>query len=734
VGASDLADLRRRAPDGPPLPRLVVVVDEFAALRVAVPDFVDALVDVAQRGRSLGVHLILATQRPSGAVSPAIQANVGLRICLRVQSAQESTDVIASPDGADLPRRVPGRALVRLGPGELVAAQVGMVSAPEVDAAGVRVRPLGAPRPPTRIDGGERSRGTGHPGRSDLEAVVDVVAEAWTRSGGAPPRCPWPDPLPDLVPWPLTAASDPGTGSSTDRRSSNGRTDRLVLGLADDPDRQRRTPFAWDLARGPILALGLPGAGGATLAATAVLEAVRTAPEPPVVHVIDGGPGDLHALAGLASVGAVVTAHDHERQRRLLATVAGELAARQTDRGRSRTTRLVVVHGLAALRAHWEGRGDPEPWGDLLALLTGGAACGVHLCLTSEGAVPHQVLAACEQRVLFRLGDPGEAAVHGIPGRAVPPLPPDRAVTLTDGTVTLVHLARPPGGLAAAVAVLAAGPGTVHPAEGPAAGPEVRPEWIGVLPRSVTHQDLADHLADHLADTPPHPVGGGADGGPVADGGRVLLMGVADRHLGPARLHLPPGGHALVAGPPRSGRTTALARLAAEAATGGGVVWVVARGSAPPPLPPSVTVVGADDDALTGALDVAGPLVVLVDDADRTEDDHAGLAALVADRRPDRHVVAAGRNDHLRRRFGHWTREVRADGTGLLLVPDLDLDGDLLGTRLPRRPSVDLVCGRGWLTGPGGSPSDFVQVALPPPPDAPPVAPRGRASARPASG
>ncbi len=504
-----------------------------------------------------------------------------------------------------------------------------------------------------------------------------------------------------------------------------GGPDGLVLGLADDPDHQRIGPFAWDPGRGPLLALGLPGAGGGTLAATVVLEAARGwAAEPPLIHVIDGGPGELVTLAGLAPAGAVVTAQEHERQRRLIQRLGAELDRRRTDRRIRNPRRLLVVHGIGALRTQWEERGDPEPWARLVELAAGGAACGIHLCLTTEGTVPHQLLSLCEQRVLFRLGDPSEVTAHGIPARSVPPLPADRGVTLTGGAVTVVQVARPADGLAAAVATLAAH----HPEGTPGA------EWIGVLPRVLTHLDLIDHarerggLPDRTDPTDRHDPYDRHDrhdrharhdpptATATATGHLSLAVGLADRHLQAAALHLPRGGHALVSGPPRSGRTTTLARLASEAVPATPVVWVVTPGSAPPPLPDGVRVVGADDTAgLARAVDRPGPLLVLVDDADRTDDHHAVLAGVVADRRPLRHVVASGRNDRLRSRFGHWTREVRADGTGLLLVPDLDLDGDLLGVRLPRRPVVDLVTGRGWLAGPDQGAGGFVQVALPPP-------------------
>ena len=117
-GCKDLDDYDAAAPAGsPPMPRLVLVVDEFATLVEELPDFVGGLVGIAQRGRSLGVHLVLATQRPGGVVSADIRANTSLRIALRVTDPAESSDVVDVRDAADIGRAHPGRAVVRVGPG-----------------------------------------------------------------------------------------------------------------------------------------------------------------------------------------------------------------------------------------------------------------------------------------------------------------------------------------------------------------------------------------------------------------------------------------------------------------------------------------------------------------------------------------------------------------------------------------------------------------------------------------
>ena len=91
----------------------MIVIDEFATLAKELPEFVDGVVDVAQRGRSLGVHLVLATQRPGGVVTDDIRANTNLRIALRVADAAESDDVIDAPDAARIPRDLPGARFAR---------------------------------------------------------------------------------------------------------------------------------------------------------------------------------------------------------------------------------------------------------------------------------------------------------------------------------------------------------------------------------------------------------------------------------------------------------------------------------------------------------------------------------------------------------------------------------------------------------------------------------------------
>ena len=161
--AKDLAEMLERYPDEAP-PSLVIVVDEFATLVKEVPDFVAGVVDIAQRGRSLGVHLILATQRPSGSVNENILANTNLRISLRMLDSMESKTIIGVGSAADIPLPLKGRGFAKLGPRDLIEFQSAFTGAPltqENEAIPVIVERFGSM---ARSPGRRRPASAGPPG------------------------------------------------------------------------------------------------------------------------------------------------------------------------------------------------------------------------------------------------------------------------------------------------------------------------------------------------------------------------------------------------------------------------------------------------------------------------------------------------------------------------------------------------------------------------------------------
>ena len=182
AGVRDLDGYRaaRRAGRGAePLGRLVIVVDEFAELSTELAEYVSGLVGIARRGRSLGVHLVLATQRPAGVVTPEMRANTAVRIALRVTDVADSQDVLDAPDAAAIDRRQPGRAYLRVPGSAPVLLQTALATSPAPGSATVRVLALDHWR---RIVGAVVPPGSTEPdSTSGLAALVDALRRAARR-------------------------------------------------------------------------------------------------------------------------------------------------------------------------------------------------------------------------------------------------------------------------------------------------------------------------------------------------------------------------------------------------------------------------------------------------------------------------------------------------------------------------------------------------------------------------
>jgi S-DNA-T family DNA segregation ATPase FtsK/SpoIIIE len=179
-------------------PSLVIVVDEFAALVQEVPEFIDGVVNVAQRGRSLGLHMILATQQPSGVIKGALRANTNLRLALRVSDVDDSNDILGSPQAAFFDQDTPGRAVSKTGPGRLVPFQTGYVGAHTGEGttrSEITVEEL-------RFGAGvlwekpvDESEARQDRGPADISRIVAAVQQANRDAQLPEPRKPW---LPDL--------------------------------------------------------------------------------------------------------------------------------------------------------------------------------------------------------------------------------------------------------------------------------------------------------------------------------------------------------------------------------------------------------------------------------------------------------------------------------------------------------------------------------------------------------
>ncbi|MEM9517745.1 MAG: FtsK/SpoIIIE domain-containing protein [Actinomycetota bacterium] len=625
VGAEDLAAYRAAtasAAAAEPLPRLVLVVDEFASLAADLPDFLDALVGIAQRGRSLGVHMILATQRPAGVVTEDIRANTGCRIALRVTGRNESTDIIDAPDAAAIPRTRPGRAVARFGPSELVGFQSALVTGRSSSTAPVQVSwPFGD----ISLDDIATDDASGP---SDLERLVDAIRVA---HGDRPlPKAPWPEPLPDA-----------------------GVADDAGWWLVDRPEQQRQTVEGWTPADGHLVVLGGPGSGVSTTLVAAACVAIDGGAH---LHGVDLDAGMLTGLSDLPSAGTIAAPVDAERRLRVLRWLAGEVDRRRANPEIDHQPIVFVIDDLGGFsRAHDPVRAT-APHDQLEAIWAAGPSVGVTVVvgLRRAAELPPALVAGAGSMLAHRVLDPGDAHRFGL--RDVPSaMPPGRAIRAADGAQ--LHVLIPDGDVGRAVDRRR----SVRPA--------TPPMRIGTLGTNV---DLDDVLAD----------------APATDGAALRLpIGRLDADLSPAILELHPGDHALVMGPGRSGRTTALATIGTAARSAG---WrCVVTGARSAALAEMLGVEWLDASDLPVSLDRT---VVLIDGAMDELDPAGRLAALSAERSV--HVIAADRADRIRSAYGHWVKELASSRTGVLLQPD-PIDGDLLGAPLPGRLDLAPVPGRG---------------------------------------
>ncbi|RPF33513.1 S-DNA-T family DNA segregation ATPase FtsK/SpoIIIE [Streptomyces sp. TLI_185] len=696
AGAKDIEDyveLLERNPAGrTPMPRLLIVIDEFASMVRDLPDFVKGLVNIAQRGRSLGIHLILATQRPSGVVSSEIRANTNLRIALRVTDAGESQDVLNSPEAASISQSTPGRAYVRLGQNSLVPFQSGRVggrrpgatasSLPAPWAVVVGWERLGEPLPP-------RPRAVAAPAEveTDLAGLVTAIREADREMGIPAQHSPWLPPLPEQL---VTGELPPAPPSDYDLAP-------VAYGVVDLPAQQARRPLVIDPATlGHLHIIGSPRQGRSqTLRTIAGTLAHAHAPDRLHMYGIDCGNGALLAMEGLPHCGAVTQRTQPDRVARLLARLTAELARRQE---------LLAAHGSADLpelrRSLPEDERPPhivlfiDRWevfdkqlgeydaGNLLnavlTLLRDGGSVGIHLVVTGDRALfSSRVNGSTEDKLVLKLNEKSEYAMIGITQRNVPDeIPPGRAFRAADkAEVQIALLTDNPEGQAQAAALQRiAEQCRRHAVHLPAA---TRPFRVDTLPDRLSWEEAVRYVPQPLKS---------ARWALAGVGGDELTAFGPDFGLTPTFL---------VAGPARSGRSTVLATLALSLLSVG--MPVVVGAPARSPLRrlagrPGVLAVFDESDIDPIALEEAlasSPkgAVVLLDDGDlllKTKAESVLTRIAKSGTETRRGLVIAGQTDRLSSGFSGWHTEARRHRCGLLLKPQNMSDGELIGVKVPR--------------------------------------------------
>nr|WP_245190231.1 FtsK/SpoIIIE domain-containing protein [Leucobacter exalbidus] len=444
-GAKDLATMERRSDPAAP-PALVIVIDEFAALASDVPEFVEGVVDVAQRGRSLGLHLILATQRPAGVIKDNLRANTNLRVALRMADEADSSDVIGVKDAAFFAAETPGRGAIKVGPGRIAHFQTGYLGGRATERAPVptlEIRSLGfaegepwavPPEPGGRRLAEALNAAPDHAVRAkpprDIERLRDNLVAAAHEAGVAAPRKPWLDELPRVLGLAglaeLRPAGTADAAGSAGSLSSAERSDAVAIGLSDLPELQAQQPVMIDLEHtGNVAIIGASGTGKTSALITLAQALSAQAMDHPVeLYGIDAGGGALDAIRSLPTVGAVVPLADTELTGRVLRRVLDALTERASRFAAARCNGLaayrrtatasrivLLIDGFAALRQAAEAPAGPHTQlQQLTDIMATGRAAGVHVIMTCDrpGAIPTALAASVQEQYVLRLANPAD--------------------------------------------------------------------------------------------------------------------------------------------------------------------------------------------------------------------------------------------------------------------------------------------------------------------------------------
>ena len=704
-------------------PALIVVVDEFATLARELPEFVDGLVDLSQRGRSLGMHLVLATQRPAGVITDAIRANTGLRIALRVADEDDSRDVVEIAEAALLPREVPGRAILRSGPGQCAAVQLAYSGSSGSPASRVHSRPLGDPPP-------RNSFATAVASPTELDLAVSSAISAAAAEQLGRPRPPWLEALPEHL--------------KLSQVQSSG--DALAIGWTDRPDQQRRELLEVNLSRdGGLLLLGASGSGRSTALQAGAMAAITQFQGRVQIYGIDAGTA-LGALQAFSQVGAIISVEDSERVLRLLRRFTSELQTRSRPcvfgPGRSldsgRSPHLLLIDGFGAFEELYERINRGEAMELLLRIARDGRSLGLHVLLAANrrADVPPRLAALLGCQIFLRSPTEDDALMLGLePESAAKETPPGRG-WLQGHQVQVAQ----PDDLSQQAALRYLGTA----------------EEIAALPRRLRFSELPSLPGTQETASQGDQGGKGDQGGQgdQLDQGSagdsasppwtLLACGLEAEQMDLAILDLT-HHHALVAGPPRSGKSSTLNTLAlALHPNRNPNPYPASQASPANPSSPASFLLAAHGStahdstrwsaalleplcaadassflrATASSIQSGTPTLIAVDDVctllelpdgDQIEAELAELVKL--GRSHPVRLVLSGDVDSLLRSYSDLIAQLRSSRTGILLGVDPDHHGALLHCSLEVRSELLPCTGRGWLVSPAAATA--VQIAHP---------------------
>lgn len=394
-----------------PLPHLIIIVDEFAELKAEQPEFMKELISAARIGRSLGVHLILATQKPAGQVNEQIWSNSRFKLCLKVQTQEDSNEVLKSPLAAEI--KEPGRAYLQVGNNEIFELFQSAYSGASERADDGNVKEFAIYELP---DTGKRvpvfaqkRQKTGESSTTQLDAIVRYVHDYCdkTHIGKLPDICL--PALPGVIPFPEKISR------------TNSESIWADVGIYDDPDNQYQGTYSIDLTNQNVMLIGSAQSGKTNVLQTIIRSvAANYTSEEVNIYIIDFASMVLKNFEGLNHVGGVVTASEDEKLKNLFKLLRTEMESRKEkmlsvgvssfaaykEAGKTDIPQIILmIDNLTALKELYFQDDD-----ELLTLCREGLSVGISIVIANAqtAGIGYKYLSNFSCRIAMFCNDSGE--------------------------------------------------------------------------------------------------------------------------------------------------------------------------------------------------------------------------------------------------------------------------------------------------------------------------------------